>query len=218
MSRRSVLWSAVLAVGVILPAAPPAEAWSGTIVCESHRYRRNFCRVDTQGQVRLVREISTGRLCRRGSGWGFDNRGIWVDRGCRGVFEFGRGRGGPRNNNAGAAVAAGMFGAMLGATMANPGAPPPVPPPPMAHVPVPVWAIGSFQAWDPQAHQILQLIVQNNGRVTLRDERGGTVNTGLLRDGMVFWDNGHRAWFAREDPGVMLGDVETGTHFNFRRS
>jgi hypothetical protein len=39
-----------------------------------------------------------------------------------------------------------------------------------------------------------------------------------LRDGMVFWDNGRRSWLAREDPGVMLGDIETGMHFNFRRS
>ena len=223
MLRRSVLLSAALAATLTLPVASPADAWSGTIVCESHGYRRNFCRVDTQGRVRLVREISTGRLCRQGSGWGFDNRGIWVDRGCRGVFEFGRGRSGPSNNNnsAGAAVAAGMFGAMLGAAISGQGAPstpPPAPPPPVAHVPVPVWAIGSFQAWDPEAHQILQLIIQNNGRVTLRDERGAVANTGLLRDGMVFWDNGRRSWLAREDPGVMLGDIETGQHFNFRRS
>jgi hypothetical protein len=217
MPRHFGCVAALIGAALGLPVATPAAAWSGSTVCESHGYRRNFCRVDTEGRVRLVREISTGNLCRQGQGrgWWFDNRGIWVDRGCRGVFEFGRGRSGPPNNNSNAAIAAGI-GALLGAAMAGSSGPPP--PPPAAHMPVPSWAVGSFQAWDPQAQQILQLVIQDNGGTTLRNETGGVVNSGLLRDGMVFWNNGRRSWIAREDPGVMLGDVETGTHFNFRRS
>lgn len=220
MARRLRYVAAILGAAIALPAAPPAFAWTGTIVCESHGYRRNFCRVDTEGRVRLVREISRGNLCRQGRGWGFDSRGIWVDRGCRGVFEFGRGRGrsGSSSNNANAAVAAGVLGAMLGAAMTSPATPPPTPMPPAARIPVAPWAVGSFQAWDPEAHQIMQLIIQSNGATTLRDERGGVVNAGLLRDGTVYWNNGQRSWLAREDPGVMLGDIDTGRRFNFRRS
>ena len=221
MVRRTVSVASVVAAALMLPVAPAASAQTGTLVCESHQYRRNFCRVDTRGWVRLQREISTGNLCRQGRSWGFDDRGIWVDRGCRGVFEFGRRNSRPNNNNAGAAVAAGILGSMLGAAIVgqnNPPSQPPPPMPPVAHIPVPAWAVGSFQGWDPDAHQIAQLIVASNGRTYLRDERGTVVRSGMLRDGMVFWDNGSRSWIAREDPGVMLGDIETGRHFNFRRS
>ena len=218
MPRHFGYMAALIGTALWLPAASPASAWTGTIVCESHGYRRNFCRVDTEGRVRLVREISTGNHCRQGQGrgWWFDHSGIWVDRGCRGVFEFGRGRRGPPNNNSNAAIAAGL-GAFLGAAITSSNRPPPPPPPP-AQTPVPGWAVGSFQAWDPQAGQILQLVILGNGGTTLRDDRGRVINSGLLRDGMVFWNNGQRSWIALEDPGVMLGDVETGTHFNFRRS
>src|SRR5262249_49014125 len=114
MPRHFGYMAAVIGAALWLPTALPASAWTGTIVCESHGYRRNFCRVDTEGRVRLVREISTGNHCRQGQGrgWWFDHSGIWVDRGCRGVFEFGRGRGGPPNNNSNAAIAAGI-GALL---------------------------------------------------------------------------------------------------------
>ncbi len=215
MKSRSGWLLAMLAGALAIPIAPPALAWTGTIVCESHGYRRNFCRVDTEGRVRLVREISRGNLCRQGRGWGFDNRGIWVDRGCRGVFEFGRGRGSPPRRGNEAAIAAGVLGAMVGASIA--GSAPVQPPPRTAQVPVPGWAIGSFQAFDPEARQIVQLIVQSNGATTLRDERGSVVNAGLLRDGMVFWNNGRRSWIARDDAGILLGDIESGRHFNFRR-
>lgn len=218
MRRRSGWHVALLGAALALPVAPPALAWTGTIVCESHGYRRNFCRVDTEGRVRLVREISHGNLCRQGRGWGFDNRGIWVDRGCRGVFEFGRGRASPPRRGNDAAIAAGVIGAMLGASATASRSAPPPPPPPAAQVPVPAWAIGSFRAFDPDAGQIVQLIVQSNGATTLRDERGTAIASGLLRDGMVFWNNGSRSWLAREEAGLLLGDVETGRHFNFLRS
>jgi hypothetical protein len=49
---------------------------------------RNFCRVDTRGGVRLVRQRSESP-CYQGSTWGWDRRGIWVDRGCRADFALG---------------------------------------------------------------------------------------------------------------------------------
>ena len=63
--------------------APPGNA---VIRCSSDDGRRAFCAVDTQRGVRMVRQIS-GSPCEQGRTWGFDRRGIWVDRGCRAEFE-----------------------------------------------------------------------------------------------------------------------------------
>jgi len=211
--------------------APPTEAARGRITCSSNNYRFNSCRVDTEDRVRLVREISTGNLCRQGRTWGFDNRSIWVDRGCRAEFEFGRWSNNSNNSNNSAAIAAGVLGALaLGSIIAgNPSgaAPPPGFAPPPASVPPPVavapiappgWAVGSFQGWDPEMSDTVQLIIDARGRVWLRNGVGVVVNEGSFRDGLVHWSNGRRSWLAREGPGVMLGDVDSGRHFMFRRS
>ena len=42
----------------------------------------------TARDAELVRQIS-GSPCIRGNTWGVDNRGLWVDRGCRAEFEVG---------------------------------------------------------------------------------------------------------------------------------
>lgn len=70
------------------PADPRKEAnpKSQRISCTSDDGRKNYCDVDTQGaQVRLVRQEGM-QPCMEGSTWGYDRRGIWVDRGCRGDF------------------------------------------------------------------------------------------------------------------------------------
>ncbi len=207
---------------------------SGRLTCESIGYRHRYCSADTQGRVRLEREISTGNLCRQGSGWGYDGGGIWVDRGCRGEFRYGwsGGNGGGGSGGGGghdAAIAAGIIGALaLGAAIgASQSKPEPAPPPPavVASAPpaplpakAPSWAIGSFHGYDPESGDIVQLVVSGAGRVYLRDELGGMVNEGTLRDGLVTWINGKRAWLAAEGPGVMLGDIDTSRHYYFRRN
>ena len=62
---------------------------SYSVTCSSDDGRRNYCPVATSGGVRLTRQIS-GSPCREGESWGWDRRGIWVDRGCRAEFEVGR--------------------------------------------------------------------------------------------------------------------------------
>ena len=59
-----------------------------TINCSSDDGRRRYCDADTRGGVRLVRQ--NGEACRQGETWGYDNRGIWVDRNCSGQFQLGR--------------------------------------------------------------------------------------------------------------------------------
>jgi hypothetical protein len=61
-----------------------------TITCSSDDGKRNYCNVDTRGGVRLTRQIS-GSPCVEGQTWGYDNRGVWVDRGCRAEFVSGGG-------------------------------------------------------------------------------------------------------------------------------
>lgn len=62
---------------------------SGTrslLACESVDNRRVTCELPRNARVRFVEQLSRA-ACTEGSTWGFDQRGIWVDRGCRAQFE-----------------------------------------------------------------------------------------------------------------------------------
>jgi hypothetical protein len=63
-------------------------AYGGRIRCESRDNRTTWCGVDTRYGVRLVDQTSRNS-CIRGRTWGTDQRGLWVARGCRGIFEVG---------------------------------------------------------------------------------------------------------------------------------
>jgi len=45
-------------------SSPDASAAQGFPRCESKGYRHEYCAANTQGRVVLLREISTGNLCR----------------------------------------------------------------------------------------------------------------------------------------------------------
>jgi Protein of unknown function (DUF3011) len=89
-------------LGLLLPAAllaAPALAddrgrggrddWhrEERIACESPNGRYQLCQVAVRGNVRLLREHSRAD-CIEGRTWGWSSAGIWVDRGCRGVFGY----------------------------------------------------------------------------------------------------------------------------------
>lgn len=59
-----------------------------TFYCSSDDFNYHGCRVDTYGGVRLIRQRSESP-CVYGQTWGFDQRGVWVDRGCRADFAVG---------------------------------------------------------------------------------------------------------------------------------
>jgi Protein of unknown function (DUF3011)/YMGG-like Gly-zipper len=63
------------------------------IYCASDDMRRHTCPINTSGGVRLAHQKS-GSACVQGRTWGFNRNSIWVDRGCRGDFEVGRGSSG----------------------------------------------------------------------------------------------------------------------------
>src|SRR5882762_442828 len=53
--------------------------------CSSDDGGRHYCEADTRGDVDLIRQHSEA-ACQEGYSWGFDDRGIWVDHGCRAEF------------------------------------------------------------------------------------------------------------------------------------
>lgn len=70
--------------------APAAHAQgNGTVSCSSNDGKYNRCNVPWR-DARVVRQDSKGD-CIRGQSWGIDQRGLWVDRGCRAVFAEARG-------------------------------------------------------------------------------------------------------------------------------
>lgn len=84
----------------MLAAAPVAHAQRGeTIRCESGGGHYQRCPVPWR-DAELVRQESKAD-CVRGRSWGVDRQGLWVDRGCRGVFAAARrpGHGGWRPGN-----------------------------------------------------------------------------------------------------------------------
>ena len=60
-----------------------------TIACSSDDGNRHYCDADVRGGVQMTRQRSDAR-CEQGYSWGFDQRGIWVDHGCRADFTIGR--------------------------------------------------------------------------------------------------------------------------------
>ncbi len=74
---------AVFALGSSSSAGIPE-----TIKCSSDDEHWHFCPADTHGGVRVSRQISEA-ACTQGTSWGYDDRGIWVDRGCRAEFTTG---------------------------------------------------------------------------------------------------------------------------------
>lgn len=105
----------------------PGNGYGQTIRCESRQNRHQRCAVNTEDRVQLVRRL--GGTCTQGRSWGYDRRSIWVDRGCRAEFAYGRwaGDGGyypePEKDKgpspvviiAGVAVAAGLVALLAGA-------------------------------------------------------------------------------------------------------
>ena len=55
------------------------------VTCSSDNGRRQYCPASTARGVRMVKQYNNA--CGRDGAWGFDSRGIWVDRGCRADFE-----------------------------------------------------------------------------------------------------------------------------------
>lgn len=84
-SRAAVAIGAILLLGATGVRTAHAQA---SVTCESMDNRYKSCRVNTNGSVRLDRQVSR-TACVYGRTWGFDYNAVWVDRGCRGIFTVG---------------------------------------------------------------------------------------------------------------------------------
>ena len=68
--------------------------------CESSDGRWRTCAADTRGGMEIVRQLSDAS-CIRGQTWGWDDRGVWVNNGCRAEFRSGGGSDGNAGYGAG---------------------------------------------------------------------------------------------------------------------
>ena len=69
----------------VVPYVYGGSDQSNTISCSSDDGNRHYCPTNGPGQVQLVKQRSDSP-CQQGYSWGSDDRGIWVDRGCRADF------------------------------------------------------------------------------------------------------------------------------------
>jgi hypothetical protein len=83
---------AIFAISLLPVSVVRAQGYDDTVQCESRNFNYQSCSVQWR-DARLIRQLSDTQ-CVRGRTWGIDRRGLWVDRGCGGVFAA-AGRGGP---------------------------------------------------------------------------------------------------------------------------
>jgi len=146
------LIAAVLVVVLVAPVAP-ASADERTIRCESRNYRYNYCRVDTDNRASLVSQFSPFARCELGRTWGYDNRGVWVDRGCAGEFRVGKGGGGSGAAVAGAVAGAAIVAAIIASNHDK------------HKDETPSWLVGTFRGHDARERTDVEVRITPSGTV-----------------------------------------------------
>jgi Protein of unknown function (DUF3011) len=149
------LWTMTVALALAVPAGVAAD--EQTLRCESKKYRYNYCSADTDGRVTLTRQLSN-RRCVLWESWGYDKRGVWVDKGCSGEFRVGRdGLSGGQTAAIGAVAGAAIIAAIV-ASHKHGDKDKDVSQPPH-------WMIGRFRAFDPESSGEWDITIERNGRV-----------------------------------------------------
>jgi hypothetical protein len=183
--------------------AAPVHADERTITCESRNYRYNYCRADTDRRVTLVRQKSSTR-CRMWDNWGYDTRGVWVDRGCAAEFRVGRGGGGSGAAIAGAAIAGVAIAAAIAANKDH------------HDDTVPSWAVGTFRGYDEVERTDVELTVYPGGSVS-GFARGSSFSGRW--DGKRLQAGRHQFKVERSGNGFVATDESgRGNRIYFRRS
>lgn len=183
-----------LPLSLHLALSPLALAGEQVIECASRHDRYQYCSVDTDGYVRLDRQLSRSP-CIEDRTWGYDDDGVWVDEGCRARFAVGYGYDDDYDDDynndydddddkdidgkdlATAAVVIGgiaLLGALLGdqnSAQPAPDYPPNYPTDPYPQQPpylpqTPAWAVGTFRGYDAFYRTQLELTIAPNGVVS----------------------------------------------------
>ncbi len=102
--------------GLLFAAQQQAVANNQTVICSSRNNQYAYCRANTGNQVTMRRQISSS-ACQEGRTWGYDNNGIWVDKGCRAEFVVGAAYGDINNQNSSGAVPAWAVGNFQGTNL-----------------------------------------------------------------------------------------------------
>jgi hypothetical protein len=189
---------ALLIVTVLTVPAMPVSG-DETIRCESRRNRYQYCPADTENEVELKREMSRNR-CVQWRTWGWDNRGVWVDRGCRAEFEVGDDgmSGGAKAAIIGGVAAAVIAGILIAKKDDQ-----------SEKLEVPEWAVGMFRGWDEQERSSIELTIGRDGTVAgwWHDQDF----TGRWQDDRV--NLGRRSFRAsRQGEGLLLREVNNDRH------
>lgn len=162
--------AAMASMAVVLTAA---QARAGELECSSLNYRYQVCRADTGNNVQLAQQLSHGGgSCKQGRDWGYDQRGIWVDNGCRAMFTYGSSRHG---HDSGRDVAAGLGAAVILEALVSQGG--------QHHhhddnpvnqrsddnrgIAVPAWAVGHFAGSDREGGPDIELAIDPDGRINV---------------------------------------------------
>jgi hypothetical protein len=86
LGRMTLLTLAVLSLALLIPRpAQPQGTPPGHVICSSDG-GHVFCDADTAGGVSLERQLYQSNGCVKDQTWGYNDQGIWVDRGCSGEF------------------------------------------------------------------------------------------------------------------------------------
>ncbi len=94
IAATSLACMGLLSTPTLLAQPVAKQTTYAIVVCESLNNQQSFCKADAYLGARLAREISHNR-CYEGRTFGFERGGIWINGGCRGEFEIGRGIGAP---------------------------------------------------------------------------------------------------------------------------
>jgi uncharacterized membrane protein len=192
--KRAVAALAALAMGA---GSAPAAAGEREIRCDSRDLGHHYCRVDTDGRVELLDRHSLFS-CREGRSWGYDDRGVWVDKGCSATFRVGRR---DRHNNK-AAIAGAVVGlAALAAIAANRNK--------AEATEVESWAVGAFKGDDTRENVPVNLRILPGGQVSGR--AGEQEITGHLKDARL--EAGRQVFrIERQGTGFVAIDERDETH------
>lgn len=185
--------AAILCIVLLVPSASYADR---TVRCESSGYRYTRCNADTHGRVTLDRQLSSTR-CREGDNWGYDSRGIWVDRGCAADFKVASGGGHDKALAVGAAVAGIAVLAALASRNDN------------HNADVATWAIGNFRGYDEFERTNVDLNILPGGSVT--GNAGQHDFTGKL-SGTDLQAGRQRFRIERSGNGFVATDVDNASH------
>lgn len=195
--------AAMVSVALLVPALP-AGADERTITCESRNYKHSYCRADTDNRVSLVRQNSRTR-CQLWDNWGYDARGVWVDRGCAGEFRVGKGGGSGEAAAAGAVAGAAILAAILASKHHD-----------NHSDAVPSWAVGTYRGYDDVEGTDVEVTIYPSGSAT--GYAGTHQFTGRWDDDRLQAGN-YRFRVERSGSGFRAVDERDGNHrIMFRRS